>query len=498
MRQNQAAPAPASASTSASTPPPQQAPILLVEDSAATAALLSAHLVAAGHGVRLADTAAAAAAALAQALPQVLLLDLNLPDRPGMSLLAALAAQAAQTGQPRPAVIVITGQGGVPEAVEAMRLGAFDFLTKPVEPARLLYAVAAAREWHQAQPLHDDKLHDGALHDSTGAADNAAAVPGMLGECPAMRAVFRRLRRAAGSSAPVLVTGETGTGKELAAAALHQLSARAAKPFVPLNCAAIPRDLLESELFGHARGAFTGALADRPGAAGEAAGGTLFLDEIGELDMAVQAKLLRFLQSGKFRRIGTAHEVSADVRFVCATHRDLRADIANGRFRQDLYYRLNVIPVMLPRLAARGGDLVLLARALLAQLAREEKAGFDSFTPEAEALLMGHAWPGNVRELANLLRRIVVLEEGRVVTAAMLAPMLAEALPGHPPAEPAAGLPGFASSDRITPLEQTKRTAILRAIKLTGGNVREAAEQLGIASSTIYRMGLAGTEQRGG
>jgi DNA-binding NtrC family response regulator len=471
----------------AATPAPD-APILLVEDSEATAALLSAHLAAAGHRVRIAATVEAGLAALADRLPDLVLLDLNLPDRPGMDLLRAIAARDLGPAQ-KPAVVVITGQGGVPEAVEAMRLGAFDFLTKPVEPPRLLYAVAAALEWRRAQAAPDDAQAHG--HDDS-------PVPGMLGECPAMRAVFRRLRRAAQSSAPVLVTGETGTGKELAAAALHQLSARAAKPFVPLNCAAIPRELLESELFGHARGAFTGALADRAGAAGEAAGGTLFLDEIGELDMAVQAKLLRFLQSGHFRRIGTAHEVAADVRFVCATHRDLRADVAQGRFREDLYYRLNVIPVALPRLAARGGDLVLLARSLLRSLAQQENARFDAFAPEAEAMLMTHSWPGNVRELGNLLRRIVVLEEGRLVTAAMLAPMLAEALPGA--SEIGLGcdrVPGFASSDRIAPLEDTKRAAILRAIRLTGGNVREAAEQLGIASSTIYRMGLAGVEARG-
>lgn len=482
-------PHPAATRAPASAPPAASkdvAPILLVEDSEATAALMSAHLGAAGHRVRIAATAEAGLAALAHALPEVLLLDLNLPDRPGMDLLRGLAARQLPPAE-KPAVVVITGQGGVPEAVEAMRLGAFDFLTKPVEPPRLLYAVAAALEWRRAQTAPEDEPRQ---------VGDDAAVPGMLGDCPAMRAVFRRLRRAAQSSAPVLVMGETGTGKELAAAALHQLSARAAKPFVPLNCAAIPRELLESELFGHARGAFTGALADRAGAAGEAAGGTLFLDEIGELDMAVQAKLLRFLQSGHFRRIGTAHEVPADVRFVCATHRDLRADVAQGRFREDLYYRLNVIPVTLPRLAARGGDLLLLARALLHQLAQEERAKFESFAPEAEAMLMTHAWPGNVRELSNLLRRVVVLEEGRVVTTAMLAPMLAEALPGA--IEIGLGvLPGFASSDRIASLEDTKRAAILRAIRLTGGNVREAAEQLGIASSTIYRMGLAGVEARG-
>jgi two-component system repressor protein LuxO len=240
------------------------------------------------------------------------------------------------------------------------------------------------------------------------------------------------------------------------------------------------------------KGAFTGAVADRIGAAAAAHGGTLFLDEVGELDPAVQAKLLRFVQAGTFRRLGATAEQTADVRIVAATHRDLRALVAAGTFREDLFFRLNVIPLALPPLRARGDDVVLLAESLLAGFAAEEGARFAGFAPDAQALLRAHAWPGNVRELANVLRRLVVLEEGPLVTAAMLGPLLAEgAGAATAPALPVPVLPGLAGSD-IAPLEAVKREAIRAALLRTGGNVREAADRLGIAASTIYRMGLAG------
>jgi two-component system repressor protein LuxO len=458
------------------------APLLLVEDSDATAALMRAHLVRAGHKVVHAPSAGSALRAVAAHSPTLLLLDLNLPDANGMGLLRRLRTEL---GGDMPAIIVVTGHGGVPETVEAMRLGAFDFLLKPVDPARLVYAVAAA--------LEARRIRAGLAQPALGAADDSP-VAGMLGADPAMLAAFRRIRRAAQSAAPVLITGETGTGKELAAAALHSLSPRAGKRFVALNCAAIPRDLVESELFGHVKGAFSGAVADREGAVGEAAGGTLFLDEIGELDFPVQAKLLRLLQSGTWRRLGAAGESSGDLRFVSATHRDLKSLVAAGKFREDLFYRLNVIPLALPPLRARGDDVKLLAETLLRRAAADEGACFERFDEAALGLLRAHSWPGNVRELANLLRRIVVLEGGqaRVVTAGMLAPLLAEAA-----SVGAADPPGLAGSD-IAPLETLKRAAIERALRLTGGNVREAADRLGIATSTIYRMGLAGRAEPGG
>lgn len=466
--------------------PVPAAPVLLVEDSEATAALMHAHLVRAGFRVRHVASAGAAERVLAAERPALLLLDLNLPDGNGLTLLRRLRAASARPGAAAmPAVVVVTGHGGVPESVEAMRLGAFDFLQKPVDPARLVYAANAALEGARA--------HARLSHGGDDSADDSA-VPGMLGQAPAMRAAFRRLRRAAQSNAPVLITGETGTGKELAAQALHALSPRAGGPFVALNCAAIPRELIESELFGHIRGAFTGAIADRPGAAGEAQGGSLFLDEIGELDPAVQAKLLRFLQSGSYRRLGALAETRADVRFVCATHRDLRAEVAAGRFREDLYFRLNVIPLSLPPLRARGDDVVMLAESLLRRMAAEEATSFVRIGADAAALLRAHPWPGNVRELANVLRRIVVLEEGETISAAMLAPLLAETAPSGPPGGLPAPIPGQAGSD-IASLEATKRAAIQRALLVTGGNVREAADRLGIAASTIYRMGLAGRDE---
>ncbi len=265
---------------------------------------------------------------------------------------------------------------------------------------------------------------------------------------------------------------------------MHALSPRAAGPFVPLNCAAIPKDLIESEIFGHVRGAFTGAVADRPGAARAADHGTLFLDEICEMDLALQGKLLRFIQTGTFVPVGATKPLHTDVRFVCATNRDPLAEVRAGRFREDLYYRLHVVPVSLPPLRERGEDVMLLAEAFLARFAAEESKRFTRFGPDAQALLRAHRWPGNVRELENAIRTAVVLHDGEAVTAAMLPVTV------HGGASPATAAPAPRPADparRIRPLAEVEREAIEEAIRLCGGNVPKAAAFLGVSPSTLYR-----------
>ncbi|MFO0466789.1 MAG: sigma-54 interaction domain-containing protein, partial [bacterium] len=324
---------------------------------------------------------------------------------------------------------------------------------------------------------------------------------GFIGAAPAMQAVYRILENAAASRATVFVTGESGTGKELAAEAVHSISPRKAGPFIAINCAAIPKDLIESEIFGHVRGAFTGAVADRIGAARAADGGTLFLDEICEMDLALQGKLLRFIQTGTFQPVGSGKTLQTDVRFVCATNRDPLEEVRAGRFREDLYYRLHVIPVPLPPLRDRGDDVLALAEAFLTKSAAEEGKRFQRFDAEARAMLMRHTWPGNVRELENAIRTAVVLHDGDVVTAAMLPATVRDGgakpapAPAPPPPEPEIVKPApppltlraAETTKRIRPLAETEREAIEEAVKLCGGNIAKAAAFLGISPSTLYR-----------
>nr|WP_232479027.1 sigma-54 dependent transcriptional regulator [Roseomonas rosulenta] len=443
--------------------------MLLVEDTLSLATLYREYLRDEGHDIQHVASLARARAALAADPPDAVLLDLRLPDGDGLGLLAEIRARPDP-----PPVIVMTAHGSVATAVEAMRAGASDFLVKPFAAERLVVTLA-------------NVLERAALKRTV--ASLAAGAPrgglaGFIGAAPAMQAVYRILENAAASRATVFVTGESGTGKELAAEAVHALSPRAAGPFVPLNCAAIPKDLIESEIFGHVRGAFTGAVADRPGAARMADGGTLFLDEICEMDLALQGKLLRFIQTGSFVPVGGAKALHTDVRFVCATNRDPLVEVQAGRFREDLYYRLHVVPVPLPPLRERGEDVMLLAEAFLARSAAEEGKRFARFAPDAAALLRAHRWPGNVRELENAIRTAVVLHDGEAVTAAMLPVTV------HGGAAPAAAPPAPRVPDparRIRPLAEIEREAIEEAIRLCGGNVPKAAAFLGVSPSTLYR-----------
>jgi two-component system repressor protein LuxO len=462
-----------------------RARILLVEDTASLAAVYAEYLRAAGHVAEHARTAAEATKRAAADPPDAVLLDLRLPDGDGLSVLRTLRRDA-----PDLPVIVMTAHGSVTTAVEAMRSGAADFLVKPFAAERLAVTLANALE--RAALKRE-------VRDLT-AARPRSNFQGFVGAAPAMQAVYRVLETAAQSRATVFITGESGTGKELAAEAVHRLSPRHAGPFIAINCAAIPKDLIESEIFGHVRGAFTGAVADRIGAAQAADGGTLFLDELCEMDLSLQGKLLRFIQSGTFQPVGSTTVRRTDVRFVCATNRDPLEEVKAGRFREDLYYRLHVVPVRLPPLRERGEDVVAIAEAMLARSAAEEGKAFRGFTEEAKAALLAHRWPGNVRELENVVRTAVVLNSGEWVEEAMLPLRLPEPEPAPPAAPrapalaaapiavlPAPQAPSGDPARLIRPLADVEREAIERAVLLCDGNIPKAAAFLGVSPSTLYR-----------
>ncbi len=448
--------------------------LLVADDDAALVRRLSAAFAHMSVGIDMitASDPAQAEAALRAGDVDLILMRFEL-DTESLSLVERL-----RTLSPAP-LIVLSSAGSVSLAVEAMRRGASDFLVKPVAPEMLARRLLA-------------RLNDPAPRERGDAMPKAAAsadFEGFVGRSDVMKAVYAQIERVATSRAPVFVSGESGTGKEVAAEAVHARSRRAKGPFIAINCAAIPRDLMESEIFGHVRGAFTGATDDRPGAAELASGGTLFLDELCEMDMGLQAKLLRLIQTGELRRVGDSHVRPVDVRFVCATNRDPQAEIAAGRFRQDLYYRLHVLPIALPPLRQRAGDVIRLARAFLARFSAEEGRAFEGFAPEVELRLALHDWPGNVRELQNVLRRIIVLNDARFVTVEMLPDEMTrsrEAARHMPVMDPA---PGRIERRRsaIEPLWVQEQRIIEEAVAACGGNTARAAAALGISASTIYR-----------
>lgn len=452
------------------------ATVLLVEDTRSLAELYRAYLRDAPWRFLHVASAAEARRLLDGRGAEAVLLDLNLPDAKGLDLLREIRSR-----RPAPEVIVITAHGSVATAVAAMQAGASDFLVKPFPRERLLVTIANALERRRlASEL-------AALRQSA----DRTTFAGFIGGAGAMQAVYRIIENAAASRATVFITGESGTGKELAAEAIHRLSPRRDKPFVAINCAAIPRDLMESEVFGHVRGAFTGAVSDRAGAASLADGGTLFLDEVCELDLALQGKLLRFIQTGSFQRVGSTRTEQVDVRFVCATNRDPLEEVRQGRFREDLYYRLHVIPIAMPPLRERGEDTVLIAEAFLARFAAEERKDFRGFTAEAKQALLAHAWPGNVRELENAIRTAVVLNDGDLLDASMLPAPLLRSGRAQPAALARPRDPQPDAAQLIRPLAEIEREAIERAITLCGGNIAKAAAHLGVSPSTIYRKRAA-------
>ncbi|PPA28208.1 sigma-54-dependent Fis family transcriptional regulator [Aeromonas jandaei] len=450
--------------------------VLLVEDTRSLAVVYEQYLRQDGYEVVLADCGQQALEVLLTSPPPVVLLDLELPDMSGMEILQQITEQQLPC-----AVVVITAHGSVDVAVEAMRLGAFDFLTKPFDSKRLC---ATARNALKHQQLSSLVAHYRENFERQ-------SFFGFIGASMAMQAVYRIIESAAPSKATVFITGESGTGKEVCAEAIHQCSPRREQPFIALNCAAIPHDLMESEIFGHVKGSFTGAQGDRKGAASLADGGTLFLDEICEMDLDLQSKLLRFIQTGTLQRVGSGKLETVDVRFICATNRDPLLEVKAGRFREDLYYRLHVIPLYLPPLRERGEDILLLARSLLQNYAKEENKRFRDFDAAAVRVLLDYPWPGNVRELQNVVRNIVVLNDKELVSPDILPPPLngvrtlsvtaaATQQPAATSATPAVGGP-------IRPLWLVEKEVIEQAIASCDGNIPKAAALLEISPSTIYR-----------
>jgi len=453
---------------------PASATILLVEDSPTLAHVYRAYLSKESWKVILAETGAKAIDCLRRCNPEVMVLDLKLPDMEGLDILRLVIEEKIPC-----AVVVVTGYGSVHVAVEAMRSGAFDFIEKPCNAERLLYAIRNALKVRRV---------DVAASDSSEVLQEYC---GFIGSSQSMQAVYRVIENVSGSRASVFITGESGTGKEVCAEAIHRKSPRSDKPFVTLNCAAIPKDLLESELFGHVKGAFTGAYLERQGVAAQAHGGTLFLDEIGEMDLSIQSKLLRFVQTGTFQKVGGGKTETVDVRLVCATNRDPLKEVEAGRFREDLYYRLHVIPIWLPPLREREDDVLPIGLRFLTDFAKEEGKDFVGFSPETEARLRAYSWPGNVRQLQNVIRNIVVLNQGRLVTPDMLPPPLDRPLQTSSPATASVAAPNDhappVSNEAIRPLWLVEKEAIERAVAACDGNIPKAAALLEVSPSTLYR-----------
>jgi two-component system NtrC family response regulator len=396
--------------------------------------------------------------------PAVTLLDLGLPPRPadpdeGLATLAELKAVDEMAK-----VIVISGQGEKKNALEAVAAGAYDFLCKPIDPdelklllKRCIYLADLEREYRKARESQRVNVFED-----------------MLGTSPQMQGVFSFIRKVATTTAPVLLLGESGTGKEMAALAIHRRGLRKDGPFIPINCNAIPENLLESELFGHEKGSFTGATAQRAGLVETANGGTLFLDEIGELPPSIQVKLLRFLQEHSFQRVGGRQELTSDARVVAATNVDLKAGINQGSFREDLYFRLAVLVISLPPLRERGDDAVLLAQEFLQKYAAQNGKTNIAFVPETLRAINRHPWPGNVRELQNRIKRAVIMADSKRITEKDL--------------ELSTGI-GFSSSTTLKEArENVEREMVQRALKRNLGRISSAAAELGISRPTLYEL----------
>ncbi len=431
--------------------------VLVVEDDDGMRGLLTQILEEGGYRVVAAEDGQRAVSVLQQQAPRAVLTDLKMPRMDGMALLQWIVRE--RTGLP---VVVLTAFGTVPGAVEAMRLGAFDFLAKPLPSPEHLREVMERALGAHGQPREP------------------AAGSGIICEDPAFGQVLDMVGKVAGRDTTVLLTGESGVGKEVVARAVHRESARAKGPYVALNCAAIPETLLESELFGHEKGAFTGATAMHRGMFEQAHGGTLLLDEVGEMQASLQAKLLRVLETRKVTRLGSTKEVEVDVRVIAATNRDPEAEVRDGRFRQDLFFRLSVFPIHIPPLRDRPKDILPLARHFLGILGGSPGRSTPTLSAEASEALLGYGWPGNVRELQHAVERATILAGGEVLT------------PEHLGISGASGVGAAATSAPSAggkTLKDLEKRAILAALESVGGNRRKAAKQLGIALRTLqYKL----------
>jgi DNA-binding NtrC family response regulator len=447
---------------------------VLVVDDKENMLKLFAKILADGYEVTTAGDAARALAILAGETFDVVVTDIRMPNGDGFEVLAAAKRKAPDTE-----VVMMTAYATVADAVEAMKQGAFDYLQKPFDPDEAGRVVAGALQRKRL------KEQAASLEKSAEAGPELQSFHGLVGKSAPMRQAYKLLEQAAGLDITVLLTGETGTGKELAAQALHLQSARRERRCVPVNCGALPTELVESELFGHARGAFTGAATAKPGLFEEAAGGTIFLDEVGELPLAVQVKLNRALQEKEIRRVGDNTPVRIDVRVVAATHRDLRAEVHAGRFREDLFYRLHVFPIRLPALRERPEDIPLLAAHFLEKHARAFGRPLSGIGANALQQLAGYGWPGNVRELENALERAAAVAPGPSIGPADLPPETgagSEELPG----ELLARLPYREAID--VSRDRASRDYLVALMKEFQGNVTKAAERAGMERESLHRL----------
>jgi DNA-binding NtrC family response regulator len=438
--------------------------ILVVDDEVNARTALAELLHDEGYEIETAADAFKALGKYESFAPHVVVTDLKMPGMDGIELVKKLRAL-----EEPPSVVVMTAFGDVSSAVEAMRAGAAEYLIKPLNFDELLVVLGKvfehqqlSRETYQLRQRVRDRVAPGNI----------------VGSAPPMQRVFEIIDQVAPSKATVLITGESGTGKELVANAIHQRSPRVNGPFIKLHCAALAESLLESELFGHERGAFTGAMARKDGRFSLADGGTLFLDEIGEISPSLQVKLLRFLQEHEFERVGGTQTLRVDVRLIAATNRNLQDEISKGRFREDLYYRLNVVALEMPPLRERRADIPALAKFFIDRYAKDNAKTIDGCSPAMLELLMSYGWPGNVRELENAIERAVVLATGPMLEPKHLPPNVRPAVipTGMPP------VPG-------STMAEIERYAILETLKMTGGSTSRAAEMLGISTRTIqYRL----------
>jgi two-component system response regulator GlrR len=431
----------------------EQAKVLLVDDDRDLLQLIAMRLQGAGYAVTAVESGQAALAALAVARPQVVVTDLRMEGLDGMGLF-----DAVHQSSPSLPVVILTAHGTIPEAVAATRRGVYSFLTKPFEPKVLLDTVAQAMR----------------LSSPPGSGQTEAWRAELITCSSGMEDLLSQAKRVAASDASVCIFGQSGTGKELLARAIHRASPRREAPFVAVNCGAIPEGLLESELFGHKKGSFTGAVSDRRGLFQAAQGGTLFLDEVGDMPLPLQVKLLRALEERKIRPVGSHESFDVDVRVVSATHRKLEERIASGEFREDLFYRLNVVKLYIPTLAERREDIPLLANHFLTRLAERYRRGSLSFSPEAMQLLVSALWPGNVRQLLNVIEQAVALAATEVIPESLVRQAL------------------DAGDTALTPLDEARkafeRDYLVRILKITGGNVTKAARLAGRNRTEFYRL----------
>jgi two-component system response regulator GlrR len=427
-------------------------PVLLVDDDKDLLQLIAMRLTAAGYAVTAVESGEAALAALAVSRPQVVVTDLRMHGMDGMALFDAIHRDS-----PSLPVVILTAHGTIPEAVSATRRGVFSFLTKPFEPKVLLDTVADAM---RLSSMPGGKVEDWRAE--------------LITRSSNMEDLLSQARLVASSDASVCIFGASGTGKELLARAIHRASPRAEESFVAVNCGAIPEGLLESELFGHKKGSFTGAIADRRGLFQAAQGGTLFLDEIGDMPLPLQVKLLRALEERKIRPVGSHENFDVDVRVIAATHRKLEERIASGEFREDLYYRLNVVKLYIPALAERREDIPLLANEFLARLAKRYNRGRLSLAPEAMQLLVSAPWPGNVRQLLNVVEQAVALATTEVIPESLVSQAIDVA------------------ETALSPLDEARkafeRDYLVRILKITNGNVSKAARLAGRNRTEFYRL----------